>query len=73
MTQTKPPAKMQPTKMDPKPETKQAPPLTVEPENDQRYMAKAKIATPQLGKTTLVTRVGLGNLKTVTAYGNPNV
>jgi len=38
-----------------------------------KYAPKEKIGTPTLGRSeNYVTRVGLGNLKTIT-YGNPDV
>lgn len=56
----------------PKIEDKQMP--NVGPAADtNKYAPKEKIGTPTLGRSpNYVTRVGLGNLKTIT-YGNPDV
>jgi len=40
----------------------------------KNYLKKAKVGTPTLGRETgYVTEVGLGNLRTVTAYDNSDL
>lgn len=48
--------------------------LTVEEPVPNKYEKKTKVGTPTLGRSAnYVSKVGLGNLTTVTAHGNTDV
>ena len=50
------------------------PVLKVEEPKPNKYAPKPKVGTPTLGRTpNYVTKVGLGNLTTVTVHGNTDV
>lgn len=50
------------------------PVLKVETPEPNKYKQKAKIGTPTLGRSpNYVTKVGLGNLKVITAHGDVDV
>lgn len=50
------------------------PVLKVETPEPDKYKPKAKIGTPTLGRSpNYVTKVGLGNLKVITAHGDTDV
>ena len=50
------------------------PVLKVETPESNKYMPKAKIGTPTLGRSAnYVTKVGLRNLKVITPHGNTDV
>ena len=50
------------------------PELIVEEPEPNKYAPKAKVGTPTLGRSpNYVSKVGLGNLTTVTAHGNTDV
>lgn len=51
-----------------------SPEIKVETPPPNKYDPKPKVGTPTLGRSpNYVTKVGLGNLKTITAHGNTNV
>jgi len=51
-----------------------APDITVETPEPNKYAPKPKVGTPTLGRSpNYVTKVGLGNLKVITANGNTDV
>ena len=48
--------------------------ITVETPEPNKYEPKPKVGTPTLGRSpNYVTKVGLGNLKVITANGNTDV
>ena len=50
------------------------PVLKVEEPKPNKYAPKPKVGTPTIGRTpNYVTKVGLGNLTTVTVHGNTDV
>ena len=50
------------------------PVLVVEEPEPNKYAQKKKVGSPTIGRTpNYVTKVGLGNLTTVTAHGNTDV
>ena len=50
------------------------PTLVVEEPVPNKYAPKSKVGTPTLGRSpNYVTKVGLGNLTTITVHGNTNV
>ncbi len=74
-------SRRKPTQMEPLRSVKEVehpptekPVLKVETPEPNKYEPKKKIGTPTLGRSpNYVTKVGLGNLKVITANGNSDV